>query len=96
MRKVLKNTAKTKKRLDKLPKIYVVFLWAKYTVIETVWTGKFRCGIPLVYTYYDFNGEYDEYRLMPVYHISSGGFVGWYSNKGVAESICKKLNGETN
>ena len=53
MRKVLKNTAKTKEYLDKLPKVYGLFLWAKWGILELPWTGKYnKEGEPLVYIYY--------------------------------------------
>jgi hypothetical protein len=96
MRKVLKNTRKTQKYLDSCKKIYTVFLWARFGIREVAWSGKFEDGEPLVYEYYDANGERDEYRLMPVSKISSGGFVGWYLTKEVAEWLCNKLNGGSN
>lgn len=93
LRKVRKNTAKTKNYLDSLPKIYGVFLWAKWGILELSWTGKYnKAGIPLVYTYYDGNGCCDEYRLMPIVHASSGAFYGWYSDKAYAEAIRDTLN----
>lgn len=93
IKKVLKNTAKTKKYLDNLQKIYGVFLWAKWGVLELYWSGKYnKAGIPLVYVYYDGNGCYDEFRLMPVVQASSGAFYGWYSDKEFAKQISDDLN----
>ena len=93
MRKVLKNTSKTKKYLDELTKIYGVFLWAKWCVLELYWSGKYnKVGIPLVYVYYDGNGCCDEFRLMPIVHASSGTFYGWYSDKELAKQISDSLN----
>ena len=93
IRKVLKSTLKTKKYLESLPKIYGVFLWAKWGILESYWSGKYnKVGIPLVYVYYDGNGCCDEYRLMPIVHASSGAFYGWYSDKAYAETIRDTLN----
>ena len=93
MRKVLKNNASAKKYLDSLPKIYGVFLWAKWGILELYWSGKYnKVGIPLVYVYYDGNGCCDEYRLMPIVHASSGAFYGWYSNKEFANQVSDSLN----
>jgi len=92
-RKILKNTPKTKKYLDRLPKVYGIFLWAKWGVLELPWTGKYnKDGIPLVYIYHDFNGEYDEYYLDHIRKASSGGFWGWYENKDTAKEVQTKLN----
>lgn len=93
MRKILKNTAKTKKYLDSLPKIYAVFLWASWAIVEVPWSGTYnKEHIPLVYNYFDFNGEYDEYRLVPVNQISSGTFYDWFNDDEYAKYILNKLN----
>ena len=93
MRKVLKNTAKTKEYLDKLPKLYGIFLWAKWGILELPWSGKYnKDNMPLVYIYHDFNGEYDEYVLNTINMASSGGFWGCYEDKATAEEVQEKLN----
>jgi hypothetical protein len=93
MRKVLKNTAKTKEYLKYLPRVYGIFLWAKWGILELPWTGKYnKDGIPLVYIYHDFNGECDEYFLGHICQASSGGFWGWYENKDTAKEVQEKLN----
>lgn len=93
MRKILKNTPKTKTYLDSLPKIYCVFLWAKWGIMELPWSGKYdKYGMPLVYVYYDANGCCDEYHLMPARLVSSGGFWDWYESKDNAEFVREKLN----
>ena len=94
MRKVLKNTARTKKYLDKLPKIYGIFLWAKWAILELPWTGKYdkKTGLPLVYIYRDANGACDEYYIAPISHASSGRFWNWYGTKDEAKEIQNNLN----
>ena len=94
MRKVLKNTPKTKKYLDKLPKIYGLFLWAQWGMLELPWSGKYdkKTGLPLVYIYYDANGMRDEYYLAPINRASSGAFHGWYKDRNTANDIQQELN----
>ena len=94
LRRVCKNTLKTKKYLDNLPKIYGIFLWAKWGMLELPWTGKYdkKTGKPLVYIYYDGNGICDEYHLAPIHHASSGSLWNWYYTKDEAKEIQNKLN----
>ena len=94
MRKILKNTPKTKTYLDSLPKIYGIFLWAKWAMLELHWSGKYdkKTGEPLVYHYYDANGICDEYHLVPIHCVSSGAFHGWYEDKNTADDIRLELN----
>lgn len=93
MRKILKNTPKTKEYLDSLPKVYGIFLWAKWGMLELPWTGKYdKDCFPLVYIYYDANGTCDEWHLVPIHWASSGAFHGWYSDKNTADAIKLELN----
>lgn len=93
MKKVLKSTPKTKTYLDSLPKLYGIFMWAKWGILELPWTGKYnKDGIPLVYIYHDFNGEYDEYVLDTINMASSGGFWSWYEDEDAAKEEQQKLN----
>jgi hypothetical protein len=93
MKKVLKNTVKTKAYLDSLPKLYGIFLWAKWGILELPWTGKYnKAGIPLVYIYYDGNGTCDEFHLGTANQASSGGFWNWYTKKEDALLIQEQLN----
>ena len=92
MRKVLKNTARTEKRLKKLRKLYAVCFWAKWTIVEVPWSGKYdKEDNPLVYIYFDFNGEFDEYRLMKINHVSCC-FYDWYDDRSHAECVVNMLN----
>ena len=93
LRKIRKNTPKTKEYLDSLSKIYGIFLWAKWGMLELPWTGKVdKNGDPLVYIYYDANGTCDEYHLVPIHYASSGGFWNWYGDKHQAELARDMLN----
>lgn len=92
-RKILKNTAKTKAYLDSLPKVYGIFLWAKWGMFEFRWSGKCdKNGMPLVYDYYDANGTCDEYHLRPIDKCSSGAFLGWYKSWDRAKMVRDALN----
>ena len=93
MRKILKSTQKTKEYLDSCKKIYAIFLWAKWGMLELPWSGFYdHEGEPLVYIYYDANGLCDEYHLVPVSHASSGAFHGWYLDPNTAHDIQLELN----
>ena len=95
MRIILKNTSKTKEYLDSLPKIYGIFLWAKWGMLELPWTGKYdKDGFPLVYIYYDCNGCCDEYYLGAIHRASSGGFYNWYTDEATAKEVQETLNKE--
>jgi hypothetical protein len=92
-KKILKNNKKTKTYLDSLPKLYAIFHWAGYGILELPWSGKYNLSkIPLVYVYYDRNGECDEYRLMPITFASSGGLHSWHSDEEYTKALCKILN----
>lgn len=98
MRKVLKNTPKTKAYLDSLPKIYLVGCWAKYGVREYPFTEKYFSengfSIPLVYDYYDCNGTCDNYLLRRLDRVTSGRVIMWTQNKAIADKVAELLNKE--
>ena len=98
MRKILKNTAKTRAYLDSLPKIYMVGQWAKYGVREYYFTGKYEewegISVPLVYHYDDYNGTCDNYFLRRLDRTTSGGVVMWTQNKKLADKIAEMFNKE--
>ena len=99
MRKVLKNTIKTKEYLDSLPKIYLVGCWAKYGVIEYPFTGKYEqdengISIPIVYDYDDHNGTCDNYYLRKLNYVTTGQILLWTQSKNVANKIAELFNKE--
>lgn len=80
MKERLDNSAETKAYLEGLPKVFAKVFWADFVVLEFPWSGGYdKFGMPLVYNYYDGNGCYDEYRLMPINHVSSG-YIDWFKN----------------
>jgi hypothetical protein len=94
-KKILKNNKKTKKYIESLPKLYAIFLYAGYGLLEVPWSKKYdKHGWPLVYDYWDCNGCCDEYHLVPIYKISSGIFYDWYMSKHIAEEIRRLKNKE--
>ena len=102
MRKVLKNTAKTKAYLDSLPKIYMVGCWAKYGVRDYPFTGKYEqdkyndnISVPLVYDYDDWNGTtWGNYYLRKLTSVTTGSIIMWTQNKAVADKVAELLNKE--
>ncbi len=99
MRKVLKNTAKTKEYLATLPKIYLVACWAKYGVRDFPFAGKYErnengIDIPLVYDYDDHNGTCDNYYLRRINRTTTGSIVLWTQSKSIAHKVAELFNKE--
>lgn len=98
MKKVLKNTPKTKTYLDSLPKIYLVGCWAKYGVREFPFTEKYFSengfSVPLVYDYDDFNGTCDNWYLRRLNYVTIGQIIMWTQNKAVADKVVELFNKE--
>lgn len=100
MRKVLKNTAKTRAYLESLPKIYMVSYWAKYGVREFPFTSKYEkdryydVSAPLVYQYDDHNGTCDKYYLRRITSTTSGQIIMWTQFKDVADKVAELFNKE--
>ena len=99
MRKVLKNTAKTRAYLDSLPKIYLVACWAKYGVREYPFTGKYvqnedGISIPLVYYYDDCNGTCDNWYLRKINLTTTGQIALWTQSKSMACKVAELFNKE--
>ena len=100
MKKILKNTLKTQKYLDKLPKIYLIACWARYGILEFPFTGKYikenGIDIPLVYDYDDHNGVCDNYYLRKITNTTTGFIVCWLQDKYRAFNIEQALNNDRN
>lgn len=98
-KKVLKNNKRTKRYLEKLPKIYIVACWARFGVREYPFTGKFikdknrgNMYIPLVYDYDDCNGTCDSYYLRDIMSVTTGNIILWTQNRNVAEKVASMYN----
>lgn len=97
MKKILKDSKKTRAYIDSLPKLYVVGCWAKYGVREYPNSGKTDAeGIPLVWDYYDGNGTCSEYHLVSIYDTTSGSVWCWNDSEDVCEWISDALNTREN
>ena len=75
------------------PSIYAIVRYAKWTVSEYKFAGKWewdertREWVPLVYHYNDHNGEYETYSIAKITNTTSGAMLGWSFNKERAESL---------
>ena len=103
LRKHLPDNQKTRKRLAKLPKIYLVACWAHYGVLEFPFSGKYKKVkdadspliryIPLVWDFDDHNGVYPEYVLRPITWTTTAAIRGWVRNEQQAKDtaeFCEK------
>lgn len=98
-KKVLKNNKRTKRYLEKLPKIYIVACWARFGIAEYPFTGKFvkdKCRgnvyVPLVYDHDDCNGTCDNYFLRKITSVTTGHIIIWTQNRNIAEKIAAMYN----
>ena len=93
----MKVTEKTRIKISKLKSIYGVVCFAKWTVREFKWTGKYVIDgngdpCPLVWVYYeDFDNAVEEFIKAPIYSATSGWVLTWSFNKEVAEIIARSL-----
>ena len=103
LRKRLPDNQKTRDKLAKLPKIYLIACWAHYGVLEFPFSGKYKKVkdadgpliryIPLVYDFDDHNGVYPEYVLRPITWTTTAAIRGWVRNEQQARDtaeFCEK------
>ena len=103
LRKRLPDNQKTKDKLAKLPKIYLIACWARYGVLEFPFSGKYKKVkdadgpliryIPLVWDFDDHNGVYPEYVLRPITWTTTAAIRGWVRNEQQARDtaeFCEK------
>ena len=97
LRKHLPHNQKTKDKLAKLPKIYLVACWAHYGVLEFPFSGRYKKinkkPIPLVWDFDDHNGTYPEYVLRPITWTTTAAIRGWVRDEQQAKDtaeFCEK------
>lgn len=103
LRKRLPDNQRTKDKLAKLPKIYLIACWAHYGVLEFPFSGKYKKEkdkdspliryIPLVWDFDDHNGTYPEYILRPITWTTTAAIRGWVRNEQQAKDtaeFCEK------
>ena len=103
LRKRLPYNQKTRDKLAKLPKIYLIACWAHYGVLEFPFSGKYKKVkdadgplvryIPLVWDFDDHNGVYPEYVLRPITWTTTAAIRGWVRNEQQAKDtaeFCEK------
>lgn len=103
LRKRLPDSQKTKDKLAKLPKIYLVACWARYGVLDFPFSGKYKKVkdadspliryIPLVWDLDDHNGVYPEYVLRPITWTTTAAIRGWVRDEQQAKDtaeFCEK------
>ena len=94
----MKITKKLEEKVKNSPKVYLVVCWARCGVQEYHWTGKWKInketGIPepIVYYYDDHNGEYEEYRKVPITYTTAGFAVDWTFRRPCAERLAERMN----
>ena len=103
LRKRLPDNQKTRDKLAKLPKIYLIACWAHYGVVDFPFSGKYKKVkdadgpliryIPLVWDFDDHNGVYPEYVLRPITWTTTAAIRGWVRNEQQAKDtaeFCEK------
>lgn len=78
MKRILENNNKTRKRLQKLSRIYVLDKFDNYLVYPVIYSGKCtRNGIPIIWN--PITGLYGitEYRLCSIYDIPNSTILCW-------------------
>lgn len=92
-RKILPNTARTKRYLDSLPVMYLVGCWAHYGTRSYPFSGEFALEngqyIPLVYVYDDHNGEADQWELRKITRATAGIPIIWTQSRSIASKIAE-------
>ena len=92
MRKIIKYNSRNRKKIDKLPKIYLIGCWARWGAMEFPFAKFDKDKNPLVYNYNDHNGTADQWELIPLEHTTTGIIYDWTFSKESAEKIAGLLN----
>nr|DAG58004.1 MAG TPA: hypothetical protein [Caudoviricetes sp.] len=95
MKRILNNSKETKEYLNSLPKAYITACWAGWGVCSFPFSGKYADKekmVPLVWDYYDFNGEADEWHLVPISYTTSGAIAGWSFSEKMLRDYARLKN----
>lgn len=101
MRKHLPYNRKNFEKIESLPKIYLVACWARWGIMPLPFSGKYiydewsKEMVPLVYQCDDHNGEYAEFVLRKITHITTGQIMCWCENEARARHIADALEFES-
>lgn len=91
----LPDEIEVRNALRDLPRISVVVCYAGFTT-ETVAYAHTELidgePIPLVWEWDDHNGVYEDWTLIPITSLTSGGVYCWTSNEKAAKRIAEQLN----
>lgn len=92
MRKTLKYNKRNRKKVEKLPTIYLIGCWARWGVLQFPFYKFDKDKNPLVYNYNDHNGTKDQWELVKIQDTTSGIALEWTFSEENAKSIAKALN----
>lgn len=91
----LPDEIKVQNALRELPTITAVVCYAGFTTLTVPYArtelidGK---PMPLVWEWDDHNGVYEDWTLIPITSLTSGGVYCWTGNEKVAKRIAAQLN----
>ena len=81
------------KKIQELPKIYMIACWASYGVLEYYFSGKCtEDGVPMVWLRDDCNGTCDCYFLRKLTNTTTGWIYAWTISESRAKEIAAALN----
>ena len=92
MKSILKNNKRAQKKIDNLPKIYIIGCWARWGVREFPFVKLDENREPWVYNYNDHNGQADQWELVPLSWTTTGTIYDWTFSKDRAEYLVKLFN----
>lgn len=96
----MRTTKRLLKKIEKATSVYMVGFWAKWSVREYKWTGKWYyekdtgAPIPIVWYYWDDNGTCNEWIKVRLDLAECVFMYDWTFRKGVAQKVAQMLNKE--
>ena len=77
MIKTMPDSHKTKRKLMKMPKIYLIYSAADFGWYEFSFSGRYKNGVPLVWQYDDHNGTTDNWYLRKITNTTAFPIYTW-------------------